>query len=47
MAYKCHIKESDVKQALIFLHRRFGIIRYFKSVGLDGIVITNPQVIYD
>ena len=47
MAKSCGIGESDVKQALAFLHRRFGIIRYFSGAGLDNIVITNPQVIYD
>ena len=35
------------KRVLTFLHRRFGIIRYFNKAGLDSIVITNPQVIYD
>ena len=47
MAKDCGIEEKDVKQVLKFLHRRFGIIRYFESEGLDNIVITNPQVIYD
>jgi len=47
MAKDCDIEEKDVKQVLKFLHRRFGIIRYFESEGLDNIVITNPQVIYD
>ena len=47
MASRCGIKESDVKQVLEFLHRRFGIIRYFRGAGLGNDVITNPQVIYD
>ena len=47
MANRCGIRESDVEQALAFLHRRFGIIRYFSGAGLDKAVITNPQVIYD
>ena len=47
MAKSCGIKQSDVKKALAFLHRRFGIIRYFSGAGLDKAVITNPQVIYD
>jgi len=41
------ISEDHVKQALTFLHERFGIIRYFNVKGLGNIVITNPQVIYN
>ena len=44
---RCGIKESDVKRALMFLHRRFGIIRYFQGEGLGDKIITNPQVIND
>ena len=47
LANMCGIKEDDVKQALTFLHERFGIIRYYRGEGLGGIVITNPQVIYN
>jgi len=47
LAWRCGIKEQDVKKALTFLHERFGIIRYFRGKGLGHIVITNPQVIYD
>jgi len=47
LAKRCGIKENDVKQALTFLHKQFGIIQYFKGEGLGDIVITNPQVIYD
>ena len=47
MANRCGIRESDVKQVLAFLHRRFGIIRYFSGAGLGNVVITNPQLIYD
>ena len=48
IARRCSIKENDVQHALECLHRRFGIIKYFKDVAsLREIVITNPQLIYD
>jgi len=47
LAKRCGISEDHVKQALTFLHERFGIIRYFNVKGLGNIVITNPQVIYN
>ena len=48
IARQCSIKENDVQHALEFLHKRFGVIKYFKDVAsLRDIVITNPQLIYD
>ena len=48
LANECGIRGDDnIKQALSFLHERFGIIRYFKGEGLGKLVVTNPQVIYN
>ena len=47
LAKRCGIKEDNVKQALIFLHERFGIIRFYRGEGLGDLVVTNPQVIYN
>ena len=47
LANKCGIHVDHVKQALRFLHERFGIVLYFESEDLGNIVVTNPQVIYN
>ena len=48
IARQCSIKENDVQNVLECLHKRFGVIKYFKNVAsLRDIVIANPQLIYD
>lgn len=41
------IEENELKEALYFLDRRMGVIRYFPEDKLKNLVILDPQVLFD
>ena len=48
VAQQCGITdETELKEALHFLHTKLGVVRYFPVEGLDNIVIKDPQVLFD
>ena len=47
-AKSCEISiESDFQKALLFIHHRLGLIRYYAVEGLNDRVIIDPQIIFD
>ena len=48
IAKKCGIsEEKELKEALHFLDRRMGVIRYFPEDELKEVVVLDPQVLFD
>ena len=48
VAQRCGITDKkDLKEALHFLDRRMGVVRYFPEDELKDVVILDPQVLFD
>ena len=46
IAQQCGIKnEDDFDKAIKFLHYKIGVIRYYNTEGLKGVVVLRPQLI--
>ena len=47
-AQRCGISSrTDFNKALLFIHHRLGLVRYFPVKGLNDRVIIDPQIIFD
>ena len=48
IAKDCGITDDEEhREALHFIHRKMGIIRYFELDGLNSMVILNPQILFE
>ena len=45
IARQCGIQSDDFDKAIKFLHYRIGVIRYYNTEGLKGVVVLRPQLI--
>lgn len=41
------IEDSDMKHLLQFLHSRIGQIRYFHAKGIEGVIVREPQCLFN
>ena len=48
LAQRCGISDEDeFDDALVFIHSRLGLVRYFKAVNLQQYVVIDPQILFD
>ena len=47
IARQCRLDDSEVKEALHFIHSKMGLIRYFQYEGVKDLVIIHPQFLFD
>ena len=45
IARQCGIQSDDFDKAIKFLHYKIGVIRYYNTEGLKGVVVLKPQLI--
>ena len=47
IARECGLKDSEVNEALHFMHSKMGLIRYFPYEDVKNIVVIHPQHLFD
>ena len=48
IAQSCGISDrTELNEALLFIHARLGLIRYFSIEKLNKIVVTDPEILFD